>query len=193
MDFDFFDIAENQVPEMGRILISEPFLSDNYFRRSVVYLTEYNASASIGFVLNKSLNMKINEVIEDFPDVDLTISLGGPVSTDTIHYIHTLGDLIPESIHIKDNIFWGGDFKEMKSLFLQKKVEKNQIRFFLGYSGWGEGQLEQELKQNAWLIGDIPSNLIMKGGSSEFWTEILSGFEAKYKAWANFPDDPGLN
>ncbi|MCF8224506.1 MAG: YqgE/AlgH family protein [Bacteroidales bacterium] len=193
LDFDFFNIANNKVVENGRVLISEPFLSDNYFRRSVVYLTEHSDTATVGFVLNKALNMKISEVLDDFPRIDFQVSLGGPVSTNTIHYLHTLGDSIPESVHVKDGIFWGGDFEVMKSLVRSGEVKNDQLRFFLGYSGWGEKQLEGELELNAWLVGDIPSGLVMKGGSAEFWTDILSNLDAKYKAWANFPDDPGLN
>lgn len=193
LNFDFFDISGNQIAESGKILISEPFLEDSYFKRSVVYLTEHNESASIGFVLNKALDMKVNEVIDDFPDVDFHVSLGGPVSTNSIHYLHTLGDLVPESILVNDGIFWGGDFEALKNLILAGQVKKSQLRFFLGYSGWGEHQLQDELKVNAWLVGDIKSDLVMRGGSAEFWTEILSGFEDKYRAWANFPDHPGLN
>ena len=193
LDFDFFDIAENQTAESGKVLISEPFLEDNYFKRSVVYLTEHNNSASIGFVLNKSLKMTVNEVINDFPEADFQVSIGGPVSTNSIHYLHRIGDMIPESLHVKNGIFWGGDFEALKNLVLSGEVKNEDVRFFLGYSGWGEHQLDDELKAKAWLVGDISPELIMKGGDSSLWTEVVSKFDVKYKAWANFPDHPGLN
>jgi putative transcriptional regulator len=193
LNIDFFHIANDKLAEAGRVLISEPFLTDQYFRRSVVYLTEHSESGSLGFVLNKSLDMKIADMIEDFPDVNFPVSLGGPVSTNTVHYLHTLGDEIPESVHVKDGIFWGGDFDIMRALVQEGKAGTHNLRFFLGYSGWAEKQLDGELKMNAWLVGEIPPPLVMKGGSSEFWTDTLSGLEAKYRAWANFPDDPGLN
>jgi putative transcriptional regulator len=193
LDFDFFDIAENQTAESGKVLISEPFLEDNYFKRSVVYLTEHNENASIGFVLNKTLKMGINEVISDFPETDFHVSIGGPVSTNSIHYLHTIGEMIPESVHVKNGIFWGGDFDALKKMITDGNVKPEEVRFFLGYSGWGENQLDDELKAKAWLVGDISSELIMKGGDSSFWTEVVSKSDAKYKAWANFPDHPGLN
>ena len=193
LDFDFFDIAENQAAESGKVLISEPFLEDNYFKRSVVYLTEHNDNASIGFVLNKSLKMTVNEVISDFPKAEFQVSIGGPVNTNSIHYLHRIGDMIPESLHVKNGIFWGGDFEALKNLVLSGEVKNEDIRFFLGYSGWGEHQLNDELKAKAWLVGEISPELIMKGGDNSFWTEVVSKFDAKYKAWANFPDHPGLN
>ncbi len=193
LNIDFFHIANDKVAEAGRVLISEPFLSDQYFRRSVVYLTEHGEKGSLGFVLNKALDMKVADVINEFPQVDFSISLGGPVSTNTVHYLHTLGDEIPESVHVKDGIFWGGDFEMMKAQVLAGVATQQNLRFFLGYSGWSEKQLEDELEKNAWLVGEISPELVMKGGASEFWTDTLTGLDAKYKAWANFPDDPGLN
>lgn len=193
LNYDFFKISNDKVAEAGRVLISEPFLSDQYFRRSVVYLTEHGEKGSLGFVLNKSLDMSIADVIEDFPMVEFPVSLGGPVSTNTVHYLHTLGDEIPESVHIKDGIFWGGDFEIMKALVQSGVAHNGNLRFFLGYSGWSEKQLEGELEMNAWLVGEISPELVMKGGSSEFWSDTLSGLDARYKAWTNFPEDPGMN
>lgn len=193
LNYDFFHIANEKVAEGGRVLISEPFLSDQYFRRSVVYLTEHSEKGSVGFVLNKTLDMRIADVINDFPDLDFPVTLGGPVSTNTVHYLHTLGDEIPESVHVKEGIFWGGDFEVMKALVKSGRATRKNLRFFLGYSGWTENQLEGELEMNAWLVGEIPPALVMKGGSTEFWTDTLSQLDEKYKVWANFPDDPGLN
>ncbi len=193
LDFDFFQIANDQNVSAGKILISEPFLSDNYFRRSVVYMTEHSEHGSIGFVLNKSLNLGIKDVLDAFPGVDFPVSLGGPVSTNTIHYLHTLGDEVPESVHVKDGIFWGGNFDSIKDLIVAGVATDETLRFFLGYSGWSENQLDGEMELNAWLVGDISPDLVMRGGSSEFWTDTLSNFDSKYKAWANFPEDPGLN
>lgn len=193
LNFDFFNIVNKSLAEGGNVLISEPFLSDNYFRRSVVYLTEHSKEGSLGFVLNKSVDVKIADVISDFPNVDFPISVGGPVSTNTVHYLHTRGDEIPESVHVKDGIFWGGDFEIVKEMIRAERINQNEIRFFLGYAGWSEEQLDGELEMHAWLVGEIPPKMVMEGMGPDFWTEMLSGFEPKYKAWANFPEDPGLN
>ena len=125
LNIDFFRIVNNGVAEKGNILISEPFLADNYFRRSVVYLTEHNKEGSLGFVLNKPLGIRINEIVDDFPECDLSVTVGGPVSNNTVHYIHTLGALIPDSVEVADGIFWGGDFDLVKQLISEGSVKRN--------------------------------------------------------------------
>lgn len=193
LNIDFFHIINDNIAEKGRVLISEPFLSDNYFRRSVVYLTEHTEEGSLGFVLNKPMDLKVSDVIRDFPEGDFSISIGGPVSTNTVHYIHTLGEKIPESVHVKEGIWWGGDFKVLTELIKQRQIQRHELRFFLGYAGWAANQLNDELKENAWLVGEIPARHIMEGEGEAFWGNTLSRYDNKYKAWANFPEDPGLN
>ena len=193
LNIDFFHIVNDSVAEKGNILISEPFLADNYFRRSIVYLTEHNEEGSLGFVLNKPLGIRINEVVDDFPECDLTVSVGGPVSNNTVHYIHTLGAQIPDSVEVSDGIFWGGDFDLVRQLIAEGSVKPHELRFFLGYAGWSEGQLDSEMEEHAWLVGRLPKRMVMHSMGSEFWEKTLGSYKNKYKAWANFPEDPGLN
>ncbi len=193
LNIDFFRIVNENVAEKGRILISEPFLSDSYFRRSIVYLTEHNEEGSLGFVLNKPLEINISEIVDDFPKSDFTISVGGPVSNNTVHYIHTLGPRVPESVKVSDGIYWGGDFDILKELISAAMVKPHELRFFLGYAGWSANQLEGEMEENAWLVGKISPRTVMQGVDSEFWSRTLERYNNKYKAWANFPEDPGLN
>ncbi len=192
-DFSIFKIEYNKVePKRGRVLISEPFLQDNYFKRSLVLLTEYTPQGAVGFVLNKSLDVSVNDVIEDFPKFNGAVSIGGPVSTNTIHYLHTLGDLIPNSESVIGNIYWGGDFDTVKNMIRENQIQSSQIRFFLGYSGWQAGQLESELNRNSWLVSELKPIEIM-GYNSNIWKDSLETLGERYKMWANFPENPGLN
>jgi putative transcriptional regulator len=193
LNIDFFHIVNENIAEKGRVLISEPFLSDHYFRRSIVYLTEHNDEGSLGFVLNKPLEMGIHEIVEDFPPSDFPISVGGPVSNNTVHFIHTLGEEVPQSVEVTDGIWWGGDFEQIKAMISQGQIRQHQLRFFLGYAGWSAGQLDGEMEEHAWLVGNISPRMVMQGVETEFWSDILGRYKNKYKAWANFPEDPGLN
>jgi len=193
LNIDFFHIVNENIAKKGRVLISEPFLNDHYFRRSVVYLTEHNKDGSFGFVLNKPLEISITEIVDDFPESEFPISVGGPVSNNTVHFMHTLGESVPDSVFVADGIWWGGDFNYIKSLVETGGVKSHQLRFFLGYSGWSAGQLDGELDEHAWLVGNISPRMIMTGMESEFWSDTLARYNNKYKAWANFPEDPGLN
>ncbi len=193
LNIDFFHIVNENVAKKGRVLISEPFLKDHYFRRSVVYLTEHNSEGSFGFVLNKPLEISIREIVDDFPESGFSISVGGPVSNNTVHFLHTLGEVVPDSVPVARGIWWGGDFDHVKALVASGSVEPRQLRFFLGYAGWSAGQLDGELEEHAWLVGNISAQMVMTGMESVFWSDTLARYNNKYKAWANFPEDPGLN
>ena len=177
----------------GKILISEPFTKDNYFKRSVVFLTEHNEKGSIGFILNKPVEISVHEVLNNFPKIDAKISLGGPVNTNTVHYIHTLGETIPNSMKVIDNIYWGGDFEKLKLLIKLGAVKEDQIRFFIGYSGWNPKQLEREISRKYWIVTEISPEKIMSCHTENNWKEILSRLGENYKIWANFPENPEMN
>ena len=193
LDYNFFDPENSIAPSKGKILISEPFLQDNYFKRSIVLLTEHSDEGSVGFVLNKPVNLHVNEVVADFPKTEALISLGGPVNTNTLHYIHTLGDIIPNSVRVIENIFWGGDFDVVKKLIQSKNLNKENIRFFLGYSGWQANQLDDELAENAWVVSEIDPMEIMSPMNKHFWKNTLKKLGKKFEMWSNFPENPQMN
>ena len=128
----------------GRILISEPSFNDSIFFKSVVLLTHHNDDESIGLILNQPTKINLNEILNNIPLSDFPVYIGGPVAKQSLQFIHTLGSLIPESKHITENIYFGGDFNTILKLMQDKKITKNEIRFFVGYSGWGEDQLNTE-------------------------------------------------
>jgi putative transcriptional regulator len=193
LDYNFFEPDVRLEPKKGRVLISEPFLMDNYFKRSIVLLTEHNAEGSIGFVLNKPVDIPINEVIDNFPVIDADVALGGPVSTSSLHYIHTLGDIIPNSLSVLGNIYWGGDFEVVERLISSGNLTKSQIRFFLGYSGWSPNQLEDELAENTWVVSEIDADEVMMPMHKQFWKKTLRRMGSKYEMWSNFPENPEMN
>jgi len=193
LNFDFLNIDhENLAPEQGRILISEPLLSDTYFKRSVVLITEHSEKGSMGFVLNKPVELTVNDLLGDFPQFEANVYIGGPVAKDTIHFIHTLGEMVPNTVHVMDNIYWGGDFDSLKELIQEGIVHPSQVRFFLGYSGWSANQLEDEIRENAWLVTQVDSSRIMSADKN-IWKKTLENLGKKYKVWSNFPENPAMN
>ncbi|HNS30788.1 MAG: YqgE/AlgH family protein [Tenuifilaceae bacterium] len=190
---DFFNIKHKWVsPREGRILIAEPGLMDQYFKRSVILLVEHNEKGTVGFTLNRILDIKLTEMIPDFPDFPALISIGGPVSPNSIHFIHTLGNLVPDTCIIADGIGWGGDFEAIKALIKQKKITPRQIRFFVGYSGWGSNQLEGELKENSWVVSELDIVQVM-AGKDDLWSKTVKQLGPKYKPWTIYPISPSLN
>jgi putative transcriptional regulator len=193
-ELDLFAILpEDKVPERGKILISEPFLPDTFFNRSIVYLTDHTSEGSVGFILNKKLDLTVSAAIEGFEGWEENLNMGGPVAPDTLHYLHSMGELIPKSVLIDGNISWGGDLDIIRELIKKGRIKQSQIRFFLGYSGWSAGQLERELKEDSWVIAKVKPDIIMNNRAEDTWKRILRGFKNKYRMWADFPDSPEMN
>jgi len=191
---DFFKIQHNSTnPGKGKVLVAEPFLRDSYFKRSVVLLTEYNNEGALGFVLNNPINFGIAEVIKGFPPINSLISIGGPVRTDTIHYLHTLGSMIPDCEEVMDQVYWGGDLGVIKAGIKAGWIKEYQIRFFVGYSSWHAGQLEREIKENSWLVTGIDRLDVMHGSDSRLWEGILKNEEERYQMWTRYPENPDWN
>jgi len=178
-------------PQKGKVLISQPFMWDGCFRRSVILLTEYSKKGAIGFVLNKQLQITLGDMVEDFPAAESVLSIGGPVAANTLHYLHTFNN-IPNAIEVVDGIYWGGCIEEIYRLLELSIMKPKDIRFFLGYSGWTGGQLDEELKRDSWLVGDIiPSRIIQP--TSYLWQESVRNVGDQYQLWTTFPENPGYN
>lgn len=190
---DIFRIQTNNVtPKKGRILIAEPFLPGSYFNRSIVFLVEHNEEGDVGFILNKPVDFSVKEFDEEFPNFNDTLYTGGPVSIESLYFIHTLGDQIPDSVPIIDNLYWGGDYDCLKEMINNGKVDESQVRFFLGYSGWGKGQLSEELNENSWLVADISSKNVMTF-NEELWKMMVKKQGGIYSIWENYPENPTMN
>ena len=177
----------------GKVLLADPFLQDPYFKRSVVLLCEHHEEGSLGFILNKMIDMKITELITDFPEFEAEIFYGGPVQTDTIHYIHCLGDLLEDSLEISDGLYWGGDYEKLKSLIASNLVQPKDIRFFVGYAGWSGGQLGEELTTGSWVMADMESNYVLEEKINDLWQNVMNKKGNVYSVIAQMPEAANLN
>jgi|SRR6476661_7195858 len=183
-----------QTPEKGSLLISEPFMMDPNFKRSVVLLTEHGDEGSIGYVLNQRSNVFLKNVIGDCDNADFPIYVGGPVGNDTLHFIHRCYDRMNSGSEIMDGVFWGGNFETLKLLINNAEVEKHEIKFFIGYSGWSEQQLAGELEQNSWLVNNnYASNVLFEHNEENLWREVVISLGPKFAHIANFPENPLWN
>jgi putative transcriptional regulator len=190
---EFFKYRNKIKPEKGRLLVSEPFLPDPNFERTVVLLCEHNEEGSFGFVLNKPSILKVNEVMEDISLLDNLVYIGGPVQQDTLHFIHRHATL-ESAVEIVDHVFWGGSFENLMLLTETNQIAAKDIRFFLGYSGWGPGQLDSELDQDSWIVCDYVSDqLLFDTGPEIMWRKALENLGGRFSVYSNYPVDPRLN
>jgi len=188
-------MIKNKVkPAPGHLLLSEPFMPDPNFKRTVIMLCEHlEDGGTVGFILNKSLNVKVCDALVDFDAVTNDLFYGGPVSKDTLHYLHRYGDIIEDSLHIADDVYWGGNFEQIGELLRDGTLDSKNIKFFLGYSGWSPGQLDDELTDNAWIVTKAKSDYIFDSANKELWKKVLKDLGGEYTQIVNYPEDPSLN
>ncbi len=189
----YLDLKYNKIPpQKGSILISEPYFDDDYFMNTVVLLVEHDDEGSIGFILNKPIISDVGEVTGFLEGFGGKVQIGGPVNMKTIYYMHRLQQPVADSMHIKDGLYWGVNFTDISKLSKQGLLSENDIRFFVGYSGWEAGQLDLEIRNNYWLVSDIKVEEVLADPTT-IWQKVLARHKSQYRAWANFPADPNLN
>lgn len=190
-----FQIRSNTFnPKPGEVLLSEPTMNDLHFGRSVVLLIDHNdGEGTFGIIMNKPLRIKLNEVVDVFNDFNAPVYLGGPVAENQIFFMHTLGDLIPESCKIMEGLYWGGDAEVLNTLIEQGIADNSKVRFFLGYSGWEKGQLVDELERNSWAVSKVSSHLLLNTPTDQLWKAIVSRMGKDYEMWSRFPKNPEDN
>lgn len=191
---DIFKIQSNQTSiAKGKILISEPFLFDINFSRSVILLIDHGKDGSMGIIMNKRLPMMVNDVVKEFEYLNnIPLYRGGPVGTDTLFYLHTL-NCVKGALDIGHGMYLNGDFNTIKKYVLQGNPIERNIRFFLGYSGWETEQLKHEIEDNTWMIGSGDIESLMNVSIKDMWKDSLGKLGGKYKTWSRFPKIPSLN
>lgn len=177
----------------GCLLIAQPFLADPYFRRAVVLLADHNEKGSFGLILNKPIPLALSDALENAPDFDGHLNLGGPVERSTLHFIHRVGHRIPDSAHVCAGIYWGGNFDKVKELMRNGELSDGEIRLFIGYSGWGAGQLDKEMKEKSWIVAEPTENLVFSPEPEQLWPDALRELGGPYTIMSTFPEDPRLN
>ena len=194
MDIPFANISKlnNLKPQKGRLLLAEPFMNDDHFSRSVIYMCEHDKTGSYGFILNNKLHIKLDEIIPDIEIPNINVYYGGPVHSSNLFFLHQLGDIINSSVKISDNIWTSGDFNQIIEFMNMGILDINKIKFLLGYAGWTKNQLETEFDSNSWIAIDLKKeNIFCK--NDDLWKEVLSNRGGKLKAIANFPINPTDN
>jgi putative transcriptional regulator len=180
-------------PGSGILLISDPFLKDPNFMRTVVFLCEHQEQGSFGFVLNRKYENTIDELIPELGGHKIPLFYGGPVQMDTIHFLHQYPAEIPGGQEVMKGVYWGGDFDKVVEMIKNDELNENKIRFFIGYSGWSDGQLMNELNEKSWLTVKATRKLVFHHDYKEIWKDSLKQLGGDYEIMINFPIDPQLN
>ncbi|CAN5449093.1 YqgE/AlgH family protein [soil metagenome] len=176
----------------GRLLLAEPFMGDPNFKRAVILLCEHNDQGSFGFIINRFTNIRLKELVEDFPEFNAPVLIGGPVQPNTLQFLHKEAD-IENSVEVAKGVYWGGSFESLKEHIRLNKINATDVLFVAGYCGWTEGQLEEEMKTQSWIVSDSKPEYVFTEAFEDLWCDILRTMGPKYKLISSFPIDPSLN
>jgi putative transcriptional regulator len=178
-----------QFLQTGDLLVAKPFMDDPYFKRAVVLLCEHTDKGSMGFVLNKPIDMKINDIISDFPPIEAGLFYGGPVQTDTLHYLHRAGNLLEDSVSVGHGVYWGGDFDNLRFLIESRLLLAEDIRFFVGYAGWDPGQIQEEIEMDSWFTAPFDANYVFKSPPEALWSLVMRHKGDAFEVLSHLPDN----
>ena len=178
----------------GKILISNfTLVNDLEFNKAVILIVKNDNEGTIGFILNKKSNYLLSDINSGSKELNIPIYKGGPVMMDTLHFIHKKTKLFKKSIKITNEIFWGNEFEKAVQLLSDKKINPKEIKFFIGYSGWDDTQLENEVDEKSWLITKTYSTKEIFDFEKLLWKNSLEKFGDYYKLWSNSPENPNHN
>jgi putative transcriptional regulator len=182
----------NQKIEKGKFLIATPILRDPNFWQTVVLLCEHGAEGSLGLVLNRPTEVEVSTAVNSLPNLAGVgrVFSGGPVQKSAM-LILCHGNEPVEGSTILKNVFLAKDLDMMKIPGLLGPEGK--LRCFLGYAGWGQGQLETEFKTGAWELFPADSDLIFNPEPAYMWQEMMRRLGGKWGIYATMPPDPNLN
>lgn len=179
----------NFTPHSGQLLVSEPFLSDPNFRKTVILLCEHEPQGSVGFVLNRLLETDTDEVIPGLLDHNFPIYYGGPVEQNTLHFVHRCGKLIDDSFPIGEGVYWGGNIELINDLIEKGEASIEDFKFFIGYSGWAEGQLNDEIEAKSWWLTSLDANIVFGENIEEIWPAAVKKLGPDFAYLADSPED----
>ena len=187
MKFDDFQTK----PWRGVILASAPQLMDPNFRETLIYLAESEEKGALGFILNRPVGKHLRDIIRSRSDVDealldIPVFFGGPVHSENLFLV----------------LFQRGQADDEISCRIDAPVEQldahirngtGWVRACLGYSGWGEGQLKQEIDSGAWIIQKPHLVLLNENPGPALWSAFVSNDQRWRSLLSYLPDDPHVN
>jgi len=177
--------------EIGTILISKPFMEDKRFEKTIILIVENNSDGVVGFIMNKTISNTIKVILELFPESNFNTKYGGPIDDkNRLFFIHKYPDLIKGSKEIKDGVFWGGELTDLENGLKSGEIDENEIIFFMGYTGWEQDQLRDEIEDGSWILHHMELNKLNKNID---WSSLLITINKEYEVWATAPSDFHLN
>jgi putative transcriptional regulator len=175
----------------GRLLIASPALTDPNFSRSVVLITEHGPDGAMGVVLNRPSEIEVDDVAPELGEIaeGEPVFIGGPVQPQALVVLARFSDTDAAAWVVCDDV--GFVAAETEYAELPEVVRRGRV--YAGYSGWGSGQLEEELSEDAWIVEPPRPTELFADDPETLWADVLARKGGQFALIARMPDDPTLN
>ena len=186
-------MAEGDQFLKGQLLLDSGQLRGSFFERTVVLICQHDAEGAFGLVLNRATGSNVGDmVVADLPDTLKKFPLyhGGPVQSTALSFLHS--DTFLPDANVMANLSLGHSLDTLIELG-ESFAPGRRLKLFAGYAGWSPGQLEEEMKRNAWLTHPASLELVFETSPEELWKKILQDKGWKYRLISQMPEDPSLN
>jgi putative transcriptional regulator len=177
----------------GQLLLDSGQLQGSFFQRTVVLICEHNAEGAFGLVLNRTMGSKVGEMlVVDLPELlkECPLYLGGPVQPTALSFLHS-DSFVPDA-NVMPNLSLNHSLDALMEIG-ESFSPTRKVKLFAGYSGWSPGQLEDEMKRDAWLAHPASLELIFDAEPGRLWQFILRQMGDKYKLLSQTPEDLSSN
>jgi len=193
---EFPEDFKNKNYEKGSLLIANPVLPDPNFSRTVILLCDHDEQGSFGLVINRSTQLKAPDLflnINILKSYNEKIYLGGPVSQSMVFFLCRSPSAAGKLDEICSGVYLGSNLETLESLYSSLENPEQDIRFYLGYSGWSDGQLAEEMEQNSWLVQRANEQFIFLDSESSIWPKAVNSLGEKYQYLTKAPVNPQWN
>ncbi|RFM31811.1 YqgE/AlgH family protein [Chitinophaga silvisoli] len=138
----------------GQFIHASSLLDDSIFEKAVIFITEYNAKGAMGFIVNRQFPRGLTELEEFRHGLPFPLYEGGPVDQEHLFFVHQRPDLVPGGTPVTEKLYYGGDFKTAVAQINKRVLTGQDIKIFIGYCGWDQGELEAEIAEGSWTVTD---------------------------------------
>jgi len=193
---EFPEDFKNKNYEKGSLLIANPVLPDPNFSRTVILLCDHDEQGSFGLVINRSTQLRAPDLflnINILKSYNEKIYLGGPVSQSMVFFLCRSPSAAGKLDEICSGVYLGSNLETLESLYSSLENPEQDIRFYLGYSGWSGGQLAEEMEQNSWLVQRANEQFIFLDSESLIWPKAVNSLGKKYQYLTKAPVNPQWN
>jgi putative transcriptional regulator len=190
------DLPPPMLPARGTFLVASPRLLDPNFMHAVVLLCDHGPQGSYGVIVNRKGEITLSDLGSDAPLLqrrDDPVWFGGPVGVEQLQVLHGLGDTVPGSLSVLPGVRLGGDPAVLNRALADDAETAPSTKFIVGYSGWGAKQLEDELREGAWVVCPGSDRFVFDEEPSTLWRRVLRARGGPYAQLADIPPDPSWN